>query len=391
MPEILDFAVAANQDGGLEILAVVASSAGDLPGGGAVWRARELPVPGGGEPQWALAWQSLGRPPGETWPNAVTMARNHDGRLEAAILTPYPGGQVYHAWQDRPDGNWSGWQSLGSPVPFEGTTGPALAANSDGRLEVFVVSEGENPVALWHRGQQEPGHNQWTDWSPLGYPADDSGQYWAPTVGQNKDGRLEVHLITDDTVWHTWQIAANSPHWVPWARFDPQGLVPSELESAERPWLVRDHQGRLRVFMIDRVTRAVWGRSQPAPGRGPWSPWSLLRPEADTGIEAANLAVAAQKDGRLIMFVLRYRSQDGTASLERLEEASSGTGEWTSADVIEDVPVNPSALVMTLDSGGRLRLFFNFPQGSDIYYLEQASPSSSQWQQKTLSFQAPAP
>ena len=64
------------------------------------------------------------------------------------------------------------------------------------------------------------------------------------------------------------------------------------------------------------------------------------------------------------------------------------------------------ALALALDSHGRLRLFLlierdaavnpdtggpEHPPSTDIYCLEQTSPSGIQWRQKILAFQDPTP
>ena len=63
------------------------------------------------------------------------MAYGIDGRLQLAA------------------GTWSSWESL--DIASTGiANSPAVAINSDGRLEVFVIGSGDN--GLWHRRQTAP-------------------------------------------------------------------------------------------------------------------------------------------------------------------------------------------------------------------------------------------
>jgi hypothetical protein len=165
VPEIANFAVAANKDGLLEIVAIAGPTTDDQQFTGAVWLAQELPALPDGQDQWTLAWRSLGTPGGGQLAG-ITLARNSDGRLQAATLSHNE--TVWHAWQDAPDGDWSDWESLGNPGGS--ITPPALAQNEDGRLELFAVSL-LSGLAVWHRSQLRLGQNQWTEWRSLGFPA----------------------------------------------------------------------------------------------------------------------------------------------------------------------------------------------------------------------------
>ena len=48
----------------------------------------------------------------------VALAANQDGRLELVATTgedETESGDVFHAWQETPGGDWSGWRRLGQP------------------------------------------------------------------------------------------------------------------------------------------------------------------------------------------------------------------------------------------------------------------------------------
>jgi hypothetical protein len=74
-----------------------------------------------------------------------------------------------------------------------------VGQNTDGRLEVFVVGTEGN---IWHSWQETP-NGGWSPWGRLGN-ADDKGNELA--AGRNADGRLEVFAIgTEKGIWHSWQ------------------------------------------------------------------------------------------------------------------------------------------------------------------------------------------
>jgi acylphosphatase len=85
---------------------------------------------------------------------------------------------------------------------------PAVARNSDGRLEVFVVGADH---ALYHNFQQTAGStSSWSGFTKLGgFILSD------PAVGKNRDGRLEVFVVgSNNELYHNFeQAASNSNSW----------------------------------------------------------------------------------------------------------------------------------------------------------------------------------
>jgi hypothetical protein len=82
-------------------------------------------------------------------------------------------------------GPWSGWSSLGGTI----TSDPAVAVNSDGRLEVFARGTDD---ALWHIWQTAPHAGPWSGWSSLG------GTLFTPVVYLGLD---EQHQQQDEWCW----------------------------------------------------------------------------------------------------------------------------------------------------------------------------------------------
>ena len=65
-----------------------------------------------------------------------------------------------------PDGNWSGWQSLGGAVAGAVAGGPGAVLETGGRLVVFARGADNN---IWHRWQVTRNGN-WSGWESVGAP-----------------------------------------------------------------------------------------------------------------------------------------------------------------------------------------------------------------------------
>jgi|SRR5215831_2674974 len=390
MPEIRELAVAANKSGLLEIVAIAESgpdealdaSEGPEVSSDGVWINQQLPHGAHiGRREWVDHWRSLGSPGSGHQRSGITLAHNPDGRLEAAVLDT--GTTVWHAWQKRPDGDWSSWNSLGNPG--QGTiSSPTLATDKDGRLELFTTSLLPE-LAVWHRRQTEPGQGPWEKWHSLGFPEDAAGSSHAPTLARNKDGRLEVFIASGAEVWHCWQTAANSNDWSRWA---PLG-TPGAHAKVGWPVAARGNDGRLQVLVASGA--AIQYRRQSEPGRGPWEPWAT--PQVPHPVsEMPELTIAAQADGRLILSALR--TQNGSQQVEMLKQ--SAHGEWGpqgSGPVIHFA--HPGGLTfddptLVADGEGQLWLIFRIREQPLVFFLNQTHPNGSEWGESMWNFHPPA-
>ena len=387
MPEITELAVTANKSGLLEIVAIAKPGPDEaLAVGGGVWINQQLPHAAHvDQDRWVDRWRSLGEPGSGSQRSGITVAHNPDGRLEAAVLNT--GMTVWHAWQKRPDGDWSSWNSMGNPG--QGTiSNPTLATDQVGRLELFTTSLLPE-LAVWHRRQTEPGQGPWEKWHSLGYPEAARGSTHAPMVARNKDGRLELFIASGAEIWHCWQTAANSSDWSRWASLG----VPDTHAEPGWPVAACGIDGRLQVLVAchDALIRIRY-RRQREPGRGPWESWTPM-PVPATITESAELAVASQADGRLVLFALR-RTPDGSQQVERLGQTADG--EWVPQDTdtntaianLKDLTIDDPTLAA--DGDGRLRLFFRIPGDTGIYILSQTHPNGSQWLDELENFRSPA-
>ena len=93
----------------------------------------------------------------------VAVAMNSDGRLQVFVVGT--NNQLYFKTQTAAGSStWTGWTSLGGGVKVDTT--PAVARNSDGRLQVFVVGTNNQ---LYYKIQTSPGSSTWsTSWTSLG-------------------------------------------------------------------------------------------------------------------------------------------------------------------------------------------------------------------------------
>jgi len=395
MPEIMEFAVAANNSGLLELVAIArprpgeelhVSESSEVFSSG-VWINQQLPQDAHAHMDgWVDHWRSLGEPGSGNQRSGITLARNPDGRLEAALLNTHT---VWHAWQKRPDGNWSSWASLGSPVPGATLSSPTLASDKDGCLELFTTAALLPDMAVWHRRQAEPGQGPWEEWRSLGYPDIEGGSTHAPTLARNKDGRLELFIAPGGEIWHCWQTAANSDDWSQW---EPLG-TPGAHADVGWPVAARGQDGRLHVLVACGAEIAF--RRQSDPGRGPWKPWATpeIIPHPAEGMP--ELTVAAQADGRLVLFGFRrgLLAAQGAELLEMRRQTVHG--EW---DLPGDIPQIGHGHNLTIDDptlaadgDGRLWLFFRIPGHTLMFYLNQTHPNGSEWGESMWNFGPPKP
>ncbi len=195
-------AVAPSADGRLEVFAI---------SNGVLWHIWQ--TPGGG---WSN-WTSHGTPPGSPlYGNAPVLAANTQGRLE--LLAVGRDGALWHIWQATPGGGWANWTSHGAP-PGTGLTGndPVMAAGADGRLELFICGADHQ---LWHIWQTTPSGG-WSSWTSHGHPPQTDptfpvGVWQTPALALNSERRLELFVpALDSALWHIWQTAPGQG-WSDW-------------------------------------------------------------------------------------------------------------------------------------------------------------------------------
>jgi hypothetical protein len=149
-----------------------------------------------------MHWQTLAGP--RHIYSAV--AGNSDGRLELFALTE--GGSLEHCWQMSPgdSAHWSEWHSLGKGEWDEaGPSAFAVALDNNGCLQLLLVADGTTPYApgqIFHNGQRSAGAHgggadEWIGWQSLDARY---AQGWSnsvgPTVVRGTDGRLNLFVMS---------------------------------------------------------------------------------------------------------------------------------------------------------------------------------------------------
>jgi predicted Zn-dependent protease len=158
-----------------------------------------------GSSTWSSSWTSLGG--GVKADTSPAVARNSDGRLQAFVVGT--NNQLYYKTQSSPNSDsWtSGWTSLGGGL--RANTDPIGIADNDGRLQVFVVGTNNQ---LYFKTQTSPGSSTWSSsWTSLGGALRDSN---GPAVIENSDGRLQVFAIgTNNQLYYKIQSSPGSSTW----------------------------------------------------------------------------------------------------------------------------------------------------------------------------------
>jgi hypothetical protein len=273
---------------------------------------------------WA-DWESLSglvRP--NTDPHVI---RNSDGRLEVFIVST--DNRVWHKWQLTINTNsWSNWELLGASV--RSGSDVAVAMNADGRLELFVIAD---DGALWHNWQTTASSSSsWSGWQSLGGQLRSNSD---PVVAMNINdmGRLEVFVIAiDNALYHKWQNSpSSSTSWSSYASLGGSIRTNSDVavarNSADDPFGGTSgvHGDRLNVFIIG-ADNAVYHKWQNTLGTitNDWSEWHSLggniKPNTDP-------AVIPNSDARLELFVI---GADNKLYHKWQTAPITGTDQWSS-------------------------------------------------------------
>jgi hypothetical protein len=255
------------------------------------------------------------------------VGQSADGRLEVFVrgIDDEGGGRgaLYHRWQQTPGGDWSNWYSHGGS--FLGD--PVVAQNTEGRLELFIVAED----GLLQKWQTAP-NKAWSDWHFAGRP---------PTlpfnpslsIARNADGRLEVFAVAWDGrgrvgVYHLWQLEPSRG----WSVVTLLDLLPVSPTDPVFPVVAPSADGRLELFLIANGT--VYHKWQiVANTTDAWSGWhSHGAITVVAGHPTVSPAIATNADGRLELFVVAPSGDATGASLQHIWQVTPSDG-WSDRDV----------------------------------------------------------
>ncbi|WP_328966278.1 hypothetical protein [Streptomyces sp. NBC_00239] len=184
-----------------------------------------------------------------------------------------------------------------------------------------------------------------------------------PTVGRNRDGRLEAFAQNelDDRIWHVWQTSPNGA-WSCWLPFDGGGF------HYERSIAVgTDVDGLLEIFAV-KLDGSIKRRFQT--GNGTWSDWYDLQ-----GTFKGSPRVASNADGRLELFAI------GTDSKLYHSWQGSPNGVWWSGwqpidhnGRLFNLERSQPSVAVGRNEDGRLEVF-GLGMDNGIYRIAQDSPN----------------
>ena len=200
--------VAAREDGRLDVFIVSQEAA--------LWHIGKTAANSG----WS-DWVSLGSPSGVSFGSDSTavVACSADGHLELFVVGN--DGRLWQTRQTAPNGGWSGWRPHDAPSGMKFLRlRPAVASGLDGRLELFVVGDDASLWRLRHTGPND-GSPQWFS---HGAPAV-AGLAGSPAVAADADGGMQLFVMgTDGALWQLSQTAPNGG-WSQWSSHGaPRGL-----------------------------------------------------------------------------------------------------------------------------------------------------------------------
>jgi hypothetical protein len=136
---------------------------------------------------------------------------------------------------------------------------------------------------------------QWSSWASVGKPPE--SELARPFVQRNHDGRLEVFALGRGSIFNIWQIFPNGAWHEGWLDMGH----PSSIRITAHV-VGRNADGREEIFAVGD-DEALWQKWQVAPNNG-WSEWkSLGTPARDTSL-TERFTVGSNQDGRQEVFAV---------------------------------------------------------------------------------------
>jgi hypothetical protein len=346
-------AVGSNQDGRLELFAISKEKdAGPFPFG-SVCNAYQSKANTG---PWLL-WGNLGRPPGAFLIDP-TVAADADGRLD--VFSQRTGGGIWHSYQPAPNkGPYSAWTYLGS-VPGVGLLGPTVGRNKDGRLEVFAV--GAEDQAIYRTAQTDPAKNTWANvWTSLGKPSGKNGvSPWPVAAVPTKAGQLALFVSAED-IFYAFQETPGQAPWSAWQTLERPPAVKGPVITATVA-VGSNVDGRTELF-VTGDDGSIWHRWQTQPQTGKtavaWGGWASLG--MPPGQPLRELIVGQHPDQRLVLFAIGTKDR----ALWQMCQTAPGDG-WEPWQRVCDFPpgVDLRSLAVGRNQDGSLEVF-GLNQGTD--------------------------
>ncbi|SEG73810.1 GlcNAc-PI de-N-acetylase [Nonomuraea solani] len=285
---------------------------------------------------------------------AISVGLNADGRMQIFARRQSDHHLVTLA-QTTPGGGWdAGWSDLGNPGTGdpEHIGVPAVAANANGRLQIFVKN-GAGGVSA--RTQSAANGSTWGSWTNLNGGGDVQDGLTAVT---NPQGRIELFASTRTRILRWYQSAPNGGYTL-------DNALPS-MTPASPPTAALAQNGRIEVAYRRAGTADLVVTRQSAAG-GAWnvSP-VVIGGHAGVG-DPELVTTPAGPDARILMF---HRNADAGVSLATQTAPNAGYGSWSDlGGAITDYPA------AVLDQSGAVVLFAVGTDGK-VHLRKQTAPGA---------------
>ena len=265
-------------------------------------------------------------------------------------------GNVYHKWIQL-DGNWSSWNSLGSPTGGAKQWGAIMGINANDSLEVFVT--GASDGAVYHAYESSSG---WTAFSSLG---GGGGNLSSPVVISDNDGRLNLFVVGGDNAiwWNKQSVPGGS--WMGWTQ-----ITGTTAKSGEAPTVILNAGGDLEVFYNKSDNSEVCHVWQTTSGGSDWT-WTGQNSLGGGG-NLSGLSATRNTDGRLDVSVV---GSDNNVWHNWQTTAGGNWNGWFRFDTSETA-VSGQAPCLAVNQSGTLEIFMNGTNGH-VYHNWQTTPGGS--------------
>jgi hypothetical protein len=281
---------------------------------------------------------------------------------------------MWHAQQRGPNGDWSGWHPFGKPGHGAPGRPSVIQHGLDGRLEVFVATDGDQTV--WHRWQTGPGPDDWSDWESLGKPGGQEAE--GPVApGFLADGRLMAVVTAGGRVWQATSPGAQpQAHWPAWSALGrPGGATAMAVAAADNA------DSRVEVAALGQTAGSslsptgmegdLWHRSQTGPEPDDWSNWEPLGEPG--GHRARVPGFGMDAGGALHLFT---PAAGGAVWHKGQHRDLSWSGPW---EALAQPVVEFADTAVMLDSRGRLFLVATEFASNRLWYAAQDEHDPNTW------------
>ena len=226
-----------------------------------------------------------------------------------------------------------------------------IGTNPDGRLEIFAI--GSDDGFFWHNLQTVAGLDAWEGWSQISFPGT-TQKIKQIAETNNKDGRLEIFAITDDSVlWHKSKNIDNT--WSEWVE------VKGTFKQIE---VDKNDDGSIAVLGIGKDDDLPYCIQQKTPN-GIWGELESL-----PKLEIKQIKVDKNANGHLEVFAVPLKP---IITHEHTHPTLSDSFREISESPF---PIGPSN-IGPIDPTSPIQ--FNYTETTSLYHVSQIEPNKNSW------------